>query len=552
MRRASIPWLVLILAACGDAPAGEESSSTSSETTAVPTSGGPASSGGDSSTGGSSSSGGDSSSSGTTGEPPPDVLPPLAEPVVRTDQTLRVPVHAVDAEKLLDMRVPADVELALGDGYGEIVLADGEPVLARTLDDSEPPAPGPSPQLLVRFVHLADTQLADDESPSRLASFDQVSGGAFRPEEAYTCRMLNAAARTINRLHVDLPLNFVLLGGDNTDNAQSNELEWFMGILDGDPVVECDSAIDDDPVPGPDNDPKDRFAPVGLDVPWRWVSGNHDTLRQGNWPVADWMAEPIGTTATSGTRDWSLPGGPVVTGQVPGDPARAFLGEAERLQRVADAGDGHGITAEALALAKATYTFDVEGSPLRIFVLDTSSSTGGSKGLIRQKHIDEVIEPILQQAADDDKLVIVTAHHRADSLADGNDAGVGETFADAVLSPEWVDYLGSHPHVILQLGAHTHRMAVQPRTPMGGHAYWEVVSPALADFPHQMRLVEVWDQDNGFLTIRTVALDFATEGDPLAEEGRTRGVMDFTAAWSYDGRGDDASQRNVELWIPMP
>lgn len=138
-----------------------------------------------------------------------------------------------------------------------------------------------------------------------------------------------------------------------------------MGILDGDPVVECDSAIDDDPVPGPDNDPKDRFAPVGLDVPWRWVSGNHDTLRQGNCPVADWMAEPIGTTATSGTRDWSLPGGPVVTGQVPGDPARAFLGEAE-----------------------------------------------------------------------------------------------------------------------------------------------------------------------------------------LAEEGRTRGVMDFTAAWSYDGRGDDASQRNVELWIP--
>ena len=64
-----------------------------------------------------------------------------------TDQTLRVPVHAVDAEKLLDMRVPADVELALADGYGDIVLADGEPVLARTLDDSEPPAPGPSPQL---------------------------------------------------------------------------------------------------------------------------------------------------------------------------------------------------------------------------------------------------------------------------------------------------------------------------------------------------------------------------------------------------------------------
>lgn len=541
---------VLGLAACGDA-SGEASGggSGAAATTGAPTTSAAATSGAGSSGGAGSE---DGSSGGTTGAPGPEALPPLVDPVVLTDQTLRVPLRAVDAERVMDPRIPADVEGALIDGYGEITLADGEPVQARTLDDGPPPAAGPSPQLLVRFVHLADTQLADDESPARLAGFDQVSGGAFRPEEAYTCRMLNAAARTVNRLHADLPVDFVLLGGDNTDNAQGNELAWFMGILDGDAVVECDSAIDDDPVPGPDNDPKDRFAPVGLDVPWRWVSGNHDTLRQGNWPVADWLGEPIGTTAASGTRDWSLPGGPVVTGQVPGDPARAFLTELERLQRVAEAGDGHGITAEALALAKATYTFDVAGTPLRVFVLDTSSSTGGSKGLIRQGYIDAVIEPILQQAAVDEKWVVIASHHRADSLADGNDAGVGETFADAVLSAQWVEYLGTHPHVLLHLGAHTHRMAVQARAPMGGHAYWEVVSPALADFPHQLRLVEVWDQDNGFLTIKTIAFDFAAEDDPLAEEGRRRGVMDFTAAWSYDGRGEDALQRNVELWIPRP
>lgn len=540
-----------MLVGCGEAA--ESSSraegSESSEATALPTSAAESSSG---ATSGGSASGGAVEGSSSTGEPGPAALPPLADPVVLTDQAVRVPTHAVDAERVLDPRVPADVEQGLADGYGAVALAAGEPVQARTLDDSEPPAPGASPKLLTRFVHLADTQLTDDESPSRLASFDHVSGGAFRPEEAYGCRMLNAAARTINRLHVDAPLDFVLLGGDNTDNAQRNELEWFMGILDGAPAIECDSAVDDDPVPGPDNDPKDRFAPVGLDVPWRWVTGNHDTLRQGNWPVADWMAEPIGTTATSGTRDWSMPGGPVVTGKVPGDPARAFLGELERLERLAAAGDGHGITAEALALGRAYYTFDVEGTPLRVFVVDTSSSTGGSKGLIRQVHIDEIIEPILQQAADDDKLVIVTSHHRADSLDDGNDVGVGETFADAVLGPEWVAYLGSHPHVILQLGAHTHRMAVQARVPMGGHAYWEIVSPALADFPHQMRLLEVWDQDNGFLTIRSVAFDFVSEGDPLAEAGRTLGVLDFTSAWSGDGRGEDALQRNVELWIPLP
>jgi hypothetical protein len=106
----------------------------------------------------------------------------------------------------------------------------GEPVLPRTLDDSDPPAPGASPELLARFVHLADTQLSDDESPARLVTSTSQSG-AFRPEEGYLCRMLNATVRTINRLHEDLPLDFVLLGGDNTDNAQTNELEWFMGVL---------------------------------------------------------------------------------------------------------------------------------------------------------------------------------------------------------------------------------------------------------------------------------------------------------------------------------
>jgi hypothetical protein len=547
MRPARLAPVVLVLSACGAPVDMAGGSSDGGGSTSVPTSEGGESSG---SSGGESSGGEDTG--GSTGEPGPEALPPLVDPVVLTDEEVRVPTHAVDAERVLDPRVPADVMQALADGYGEVTLEAGEPVQARTLDDSEPPAPGASPKLLVRFVHLADVQLADDESPSRLASFDQVSGGAFRPEEAYTCRMLNAAARTINRLHVDLPVDFVLLGGDNIDNAQSNELAWFMGILDGDPAVECDSAVDDDPVPGPDNDPKDRFAPVGLDVPWRWVSGNHDTLRQGNWPVADWMGEPIGSTAPAGTRDWSLPGGPVVTGEVPADPRRAFQSEAERLQQVADAGDGHGVTAEALALGKATYTFDVEGTPLRFFVLDTSSSTGGSKGLIRQVHVDEVIEPILQQAAIDEKLVIIATHHRADSLADGNDAGVGETFEDAILGPQWVDYLGTHPHVLMHLGAHTHRMTVQARAPMGGHAFWELASPSLQDFPSQLRLVEVWDQDNGFLTFRTVAFDFATEGDPLAEEGRTIAVTDFTAAWSGDGRGTDALQRNVELWISQP
>jgi hypothetical protein len=493
---------------------------------------------------------GDDSSTSTT-EPLPEPLPPLEGPVPLTDEELRTPTHPVDEDKVLDLRVPADVETALAEGYGDVALGPGEPILPRTFDDQEPPAPGPAPKLLTRFVHLADVQLADDESPARLASFDEVSGGAFRPQEGHVCHMLNAGVRTINALHAGTPLDFVLLGGDNTDNAQSNELEWFLSILNGAPVVECDSAIDDDPVPGPDNDQKDRFAPVGLDVPWRWVTGNHDILRQGTFAILDW-SEPVEGESVGGTRDYGQPGAPIVKGTVPADPARAFLEEPDQVALVAGDGDGHGVTAAAVELGRAFYTFDVAGSPLRFFVLSTATTTGSSLGLIRPVDLETIIAPTLDQAEADGKWVILTSHHRSGSFGNGQEFGVGMKFDDALTAEQWQEFLGGYDNVIMHLAAHTHRLMVAPMQPAGGHPYWEMVTPSLNDFPSQMRVIEVWDQDNGSLSIKARAFDMITEDDPIAEHGRTLAVADFTSGWENDGRGTGPDQRNVELWIPTP
>lgn len=538
--------LALLLAACDAPSAGKTGSDSSESTEASTTTGG--------STGGASSGevvtdpGG---SSGSTTAPLPEPLPPLAGPVELTDEVVRVPTHPVDPEHILDLRVPADVEMALAQGYGDVTLGPGEPVLARTLDDAPAPVPGPAPKLLVRFVHLADMQLADDESPARLAAFDEVSDGAFRPQEGHACRMLNAGVRTINALHVDTPLDFVLLGGDNTDNAQSNELEWFLDILNGAPVVECDSAVDDDPVPGPDNDPKDPFAPVGLDVPWRWVTGNHDILRQGNFAV-NGSQEPTGADSIGGTRDYGQPGAPIVKGTVAADPARAFIAEPDQVALVAADADGHGLDAAAVALGRAFYTFDVPGTPLRFFVMSTAASTGASKGLIRAVDLEAVIAPTLDKAFAEGKWVIVTSHHRSGSLSNGEEFGIGTKFDDALTAAQWSEFLGAYDNVVMHLAAHTHRLMVEPIPTSGGHPYWEMVTPSLNDFPAQMRVIEVWDQDNGQLSIRARAFDMVTEGDPLAEQGRTLGVADFTSSWEGDGRGTGPDQRNVELWIPTP
>lgn len=482
----------------------------------------------------------------------PQPLPPLASAPLTTERTF-VPTHAVSKDAALNPQIVADLATMLEQGYGEVTLGGGQPIVPHTLDGSEPPAMGSGAKLVARFVHLADTQLADDESPARLAAYDSpgLTSGAFRPQEGHECRVLRAAVRTINAVHEVTPISFVLLGGDNADNAQANEIDWFQAILDGAPSVECDSGLDDDPVPGPDNDPKDLFFAEGLAVPWRWVTGNHDILAQGNFPVAEYAEKAIGTYAPNGTRDYRQPGAPVVKDEVPADPRREMLERGALLDRIAGAGDGHGIDAATKAYGKAYYTFDVEGTPLRIIVLDSAAETGGAQGVIHQADVDAFIAPALDEAKAAGKWVILTSHHASAQLSDGSGLG-GEKQDDAITPEQWVALLGQYDNVLMHLAGHTHVHRVTPMRPEGAHAYWEVETSALADYPHQMRVIEVWDADDGFVAIRAVALDYAVDDDPVAAEGRKLGVVDYTSGWEVNGAAGDPDHRNVELWIAKP
>ncbi|MCA9710039.1 MAG: metallophosphoesterase [Myxococcales bacterium] len=492
----------------------------------------------------------DGTGTSTTGELP-DPLPPLGAVPTTVDQRIE-PTHAVEAQPL-DPRIPDEREQLLEQGFGDHALGPGEPVEALTPDGSPPPDPGPSPQLLTRFVHLADTQVADDESPLRYVEVDSAFiSGAFRPQEAYGCQITNAAVRTINAVHARTPLRFVVLGGDNADSAQTNEVQWFLDILDGAPVVHCDSGSDDDPLPGEGNDPKDPFAPVGLDVPWIWVSGNHDVLVQGNFSIEGREEDAVGSNVPGGssTLDWSQPGAPVFDGPVVPDPARALLDPVALMSLVLDSGDGHGITEDALAAGRTTYAWDVPDSALRLVVVDSTALTGDASGLVTDTDVEQHIRPLLDQAEADGKLVMVATHHASTSLGDG--AGIGGPPQPGALEPaDWQALLGEYPNVIAHLAGHSHVHRATYIEPAPGSGYWEIITAAIADWPHQMRIVEVHDQDNGWLTITGIALDYATDGDGLAADGRIRGVLDFTSGWTPDGSGTP-QDRNVQLWVPAP
>jgi 3',5'-cyclic AMP phosphodiesterase CpdA len=499
--------------------------------------------------------GGDEGPGPTEAQPdPPAPLPALAAAPLTTERTV-VATHEVVTmpEQTPNPQVPEDLATFLGAGFGEFEIGPGLTAVDHTLDDSPAPEPARTPALLSRFVHLADTQLADDESPTRLANFDSAGGltsAAFRPQEGHQCRILHAAVRTINRVHQDKPIGFVVLGGDNADSAQQNELDWFNAVLDGADSVHCDSGVDDDPVAGANNDPKDPFIAEGLDVPWKWVTGNHDILVQGNLRVEGFVEASVGSVVSGGTRNWALPGAPVVEDEVPADERRRVMARTEMVARVHASGDGHGIDEAVLSSGKAHYTFDVEGTPIRWIVLDTAAETGASEGVVRQGDVEGFLRPALDAAQADGKWVILTSHHSSELLGDGTGLG-GSAQADAVTTGAFRALVAGYDNVLMHLAGHTHTHRVKVVTADGGKAYWEVETSALVDWPQQIRMFEIWDHGGGQVSIHGIPIDFATDDDPIAAEGRALGILDYTSGWQGDGAGDPA-ERAIVLWSRMP
>jgi 3',5'-cyclic AMP phosphodiesterase CpdA len=452
---------------------------------------------------------------------------------------------------------PDALSMYLASGFGELNEGPGERYVRRTIDDAVPPQAGSNAKRLLRFAHMPDLQISDDESPTRLGTFDSATGtdAALRPQDGYLCAMVNAAVRTINGLHEQDPMSFVLLGGDNADSAQANEISWVLDILGGSERAECDSGSDDEIMAGAGNDGKDPFRADGLRMPWKWVTGNHDVLVQGTFPITDTRREvALGTTATGGTRNYAngAKGALLRNGStIPADPKRALLDRKALMARIAEHGDGHGLGAAQKASGKAIYTFDVEGSPLRFLVLDSATEAGGAEGIIHQADVDSAIRPALDLAKAESKWVVLASHHSIENLtAEGGPLGVPQ--ADAVLPDAWRAFLGAYPNILLSMVGHSHQHRVRAIPSGGGHAFWELMTSAIADYPHQFRIVELFDQDNGWLMIRATAVDLDLRADPIASEGRRAGIVDFTSGWGpVDGLGLE-NDRNVELWLRKP
>ncbi len=387
-------------------------------------------------------------------------------------------------------------------------------------NESTQPLDTGSFQLIARLAHISDAQITDEESPGRLTAAAELNTSAWRPHEAYSTQLLDGFVRTVNKIHASgTPIDFLIHTGDGMDNAQLNELGWFMSVLDGG-TIDPRSGPDDREVaslPDPLLDPHHPFQAQGLyqqgkhgplaTIAWYNVIGNHDHFAVGVFPIVTDLfglrtsplpfdqrlglffpvrLNPTGFTAWAPITP-AHPGPPAELNfpvMIQANPTRRYITNQEMIAaHLASPTQpaGHGFSADCATCG----WYSVSPMPgLRLIGLNSASP------LIEQRavnHSEGALSPsqggflvdALSSACAQDEVVIVATHHPADSLR--LSAGT------AITGFEFVALLNRFPCVALHVTGHWHQDMMIDR---GG--YVEMVTSSTLDAPQTGRIVEIW------------------------------------------------------------
>jgi hypothetical protein len=431
---------------------------------------------------------------------------------------------------------------ARGAGLGSWSVGPGEPRSLREDLVTAPVAAGERRSLLM-LLHQSDAQLADAESPGRVVQVDlpYETQSAARPQELYAVHALDALLATARAIHEDVPIDFAVATGDNADNCQGNELEWFRDVWDGQ-IVHADSADPDDQTDDLGHDPLAPFQAAGVPFPWVAVPGNHDVLVQGNFAPDPFADQLLGGSAPAGTRDLSLPGGPLTFRSEP-DPARRIVDREAIAEILFDSPASPGPVGHGIAeIPDGTFSFSLRplpDVPVRLLGVDANPS-GFSDGELSMAERDSFLIPALEAAQGAGELVILSSHYALSTLPVEGGGTVGEILDD-------------YENVILVLAGHWHRNLIRPVGPPGDpHGYWEILTASTADWPLQGRLVELVLNPGGTLSIFTTIFDVPAPEGSMMERGRELTAIDLQSGWRLSDGTGGLLDRNTELVQVLP
>lgn len=363
------------------------------------------------------------------------------------------------------------------------------------------------------------------------------------------------------------------------------------------------------------------FTAEGVDVPSYVAFGNHDALVQGNAAanaafetVATGCLKPIGPVSNPESLAGllgsllnpanllaSLLTSPQNTIVVPGDPQRRFVSKPQykNVFRAGSQADGHGFDlidpAQETASKGAAGYYSWSPTPgVRFVALDTVAEAGTiltpTGASTSDGNIDDPqfkwLRAQLEAATAADELVVLFSHHAPESLvadapdelappcllndAHGHDLNPGcdldpRSSQPIHLEADAVALLHEFPNAIAWVAGHSHDNVVDAfPNPGGPGGFWSIRVAAEADWPQQSRLLEVFDNHDGTLSIFGTILDHVGQvaapapGTPassmdfndLASAARTMSFNDFQSGAPL-GEGEP-KDRNVELLIDDP
>jgi metallophosphoesterase (TIGR03767 family) len=287
------------------------------------------------------------------------------------------------------------------------------------------------------------------------------------------------------------------------------------------------------------------------------------------------------------------------TAVVPPDPRRRPLRKTEWIAehfatRGVPAGHGFGFRPESAVDGMGYYSFAPKPG-LRFVVLDTVAEHGLEEGNLDDRQFDWLHAELLKAKAMRER-VMVFAHHGlgtmgqppASPFAPGDTGGdlspvvhFGEgprntetvlpcTQATAEEPPRDDETLRClllrHRSVVAFVNGHEHANRVDPVLPAAGDAptagrFWEINTASHIDWPQQSRVLDLFDNRDGTLSIFATVVDHGAAPrpgatGPLASVSRELSFNDPHAQHNgSDGDGGgrgDRLDRNVELVLPDP